>query len=569
MQKTLVYPFLSSEDSLLQHPLTQNDLHHQQSMRDASSRTIHAMLTLVVGELWRFLQRWLAGGVFLFWGLMLALNVAHASSTQQVSSMQPIFPVGILKQISGLKNADGRLVPIDKSRKTYVKFWASWCPLCLSELEELNELAASKPDFNVITIMSPGYLGEKPLAATQEWLRKLPQIKNLTVLLNPQGTIAKSLGVRVYPTSMFLNETGEIERMQRGSITIHDVKNIMKDSTVSLEKATSSHPLKAYDNTQKPIKSEIVYLAGGCFWGMEAYFQRISGVLDVESGYANGQTANPSYQDVIAGSGHAETVKITYDANQLTLPVILQYYFRVIDPTSLNKQGNDRGIQYRTGIYYTDIAQKPIIDKAIQEESKNWDRPIVVEVKPLDNYYPAEEYHQDYLQKNPNGYCHIDVTKADEVIVDPTSYHKPSDEEIRQKLSTQAYEITQHAATERAFTNQYWNFFEPGIYVDVVSGEPLFSSSDKFDSQCGWPSFVKPIAPEVVKYRRDTSYNMNRIEVRSRVADAHLGHVFEDGPRDRGGLRYCINGAALRFIPKDQMQAQGYGYLLNRIQVLK
>lgn len=507
------------------------------------------------------MQRWLV--FFLFLVSLLLTPFSHAQGLFGTSDTPQV-----LNQLLQLKDyADKPATSlINKKQKSYVKFWASWCPLCLSELDEVTELAKSAPDFNVITVLSPGYLGEKNTEQAKSWLKKLPQTKNLTVLIDSHGTIAKSLGIRVYPSAVFLGANGAIERIQRGAITVTDIKNIIQDPTSPLESASMTHkPLTTYHADQKTAKSEVIYLAGGCFWGMEEYFQRIGGVLDVESGYANGRTANPSYQQVIAGSGHAETVKVTYDANQLSLSTILQYYFRVIDPTSLNKQGNDRGVQYRTGVYYTNAAQKPVIEKAIEKEQKNWDKPIVVEVKPLENYYPAEDYHQDYLQKNPNGYCHIDVSKADDVIIDPSLYHKPSDEEIRKKLDTQAYEITQHAATERAFTNQYWNFFEPGIYVDVVSGEPLFSSADKYDSQCGWPSFVKPIAPEVTKYFRDTSHGMDRIEVRSRVADAHLGHVFEDGPRDRGGLRYCINGAALRFVPADQLEAQGYGYLKNKV----
>lgn len=307
--------------------------------------------------------------------------------------------------------------------------------------------------------------------------------------------------------------------------------------------------------------SAVIYLAGGCFWGLEAYFQRIAGVIDAESGYANGTTANPSYEDVVHGSGHAETVKVTYDSQRLSLREVLLYYFRVIDPTSLNQQGNDKGIQYRTGIYFTDIAQKPVIEEVLQQEQMNWQKPIVVEVKPLEHFFSAEPYHQDYLDKNPNGYCHINIRLADRVLIDAANYHKPSAEEIRQKLSPQAYEITQHSGTERAFTNEYWDFFEEGIYVDIISGEPLFSSRDKFASQCGWPSFAQPIAPEVVRYYRDNSHGMQRIEVRSRVADAHLGHVFEDGPLETGGLRYCINGAALRFIPIESLEVEGYAYL--------
>lgn len=189
-----------------------------------------------------------------------------------------------------------------------------------------------------------------------------------------------------------------------------------------------------------------------------------------------------------------------------------------------------------------------------------------MEVLPLKEYYLAEEYHQDYLKKNPNGYCHIDLSKADDIIVDEKKYPKLSEKELRMKLNSKQYEVTQNGDTERAFQNDYWDFFDKGIYVDITTGEPLFSSTDKYASQCGWPSFVKPIVPEVVTYHNDTSFNMIRTEVRSRSGKAHLGHVFDDGPRDRGGKRYCINSAAIQFIPYAEMEAKGYGYLLPLVK---
>lgn len=305
-----------------------------------------------------------------------------------------------------------------------------------------------------------------------------------------------------------------------------------------------------------------IYLAGGCFWGVEAYFERINGVVDSVSGYANGKTENPSYEDVVyKGTGHAETVKVQYDRDKISLETLLEYYFRIIDPTSLNKQGNDRGTQYRTGIYYVDEKDREIVTKKLEELQKRYEKPIVVENKKLENFYLAEEYHQDYLKKNPHGYCHIDITKADEIIIEPQNYIKPSDEELKEILTEEQYVVTQMNGTERAYTNEYWNFFGKGIYVDITTGEPLFSSEDKYNSMCGWPSFTKPIVREVVNYREDRRHNMERVEVRSRSGNSHLGHVFSDGPRDRGGLRYCINGAALKFIPYDELEKEGYGYL--------
>lgn len=305
-----------------------------------------------------------------------------------------------------------------------------------------------------------------------------------------------------------------------------------------------------------------IYLAGGCFWGLEEYFSRITGVTDTTVGYANGQVESTNYQ-LIHQTDHAETVHVTYDENLVSLREILLYYFRVIDPLSINKQGNDVGRQYRTGIYYTNDTDVPVINEVVKEQERQFGQKIAVEVEPLRHYVLAEDYHQDYLKKNPGGYCHINVNDAYQPLVDSGQYEKPSENALKENLSEEAYQVTQHAATERPFHNEYFATFEEGIYVDVTTGEPLFFASDKFDSGCGWPSFTRPIAKDVIKYYQDKSHGMERIEVRSRSGNAHLGHVFTDGPQEQGGLRYCINSAALRFIKKEKMEQAGYGYLLS------
>ena len=305
-----------------------------------------------------------------------------------------------------------------------------------------------------------------------------------------------------------------------------------------------------------------IYLAGGCFWGLEEYFSRIKGATDTTVGYANGQVESTNYQ-LIHQTDHAETVQVTYDDNLVTLRGILLYYFRVIDPLSINKQGNDIGRQYRTGIYYTNDTDALVIDEVTKEQEEQFGQKIAVEVEPLRHYVLAEEYHQDYLKKNPGGYCHINVNDAYQPLVDPSQYEKPSEPTLKETLSEEAYQVTQHAATECPFQNEYFATFEEGIYVDVTTGEPLFFAGDKFDSGCGWPSFTRPIAKDVIKYYQDKSHGMERIEVRSRSGNAHLGHVFTDGPQEQGGLRYCINSAALRFIKKEEMEETGYGYLLS------
>ena len=236
-----------------------------------------------------------------------------------------------------------------------------------------------------------------------------------------------------------------------------------------------------------------IYLAGGCFWGLEEYFSRIEGVEETTVGYANGQVESTNYQ-LIHQTDHAETVHLVYDEERVSLREILLYYFRVIDPLSVNKQGNDVGRQYRTGIYYTNQADKTVIEQVVAEQEKQLGQKIAVELEPLRHYVLAEDYHQDYLKKNPGGYCHINVNDAYQPLVDPGQYEKPTDAELKEQLTEEQYQVTQNSATERPFHNAYNATFEEGIYVDVTTGEPLFFAGDKFESGCGWPSFSRPIA---------------------------------------------------------------------------
>lgn len=308
-----------------------------------------------------------------------------------------------------------------------------------------------------------------------------------------------------------------------------------------------------------------IYFAGGCFWGVEEYFSRIPGVRDAVSGYANGQTENPTYEEVCSGlTGHAETVRVSYEPRIVSLETLTEQFFQIIDPTVRDRQGNDAGRQYRTGVYYADAAEQGSLERIFAAEQKKYKQKIVTELAPLENFCAAEEYHQDYLKKNPGGYCHIDFSaldglKAKAPPAPEREYAKLSAAELRKKLTPTQYAVTQEAATERPFANEYFDNREPGLYVDVVTGAPLFSSEAKFDSGCGWPSFSKPIDPAAVAERHDDSYGMSRTEVRSQTGDSHLGYVFDDGPRDKGGLRYCINSAALRFIPYDKLNEEGYG----------
>lgn len=295
-----------------------------------------------------------------------------------------------------------------------------------------------------------------------------------------------------------------------------------------------------------------IYLAGGCFWGMQQYFAGVHGVLETEVGYANTLYPNPRYEDI--DSDYAETLRIVFDAEVSPLQFILDLYFDVIDPTSLNRQGGDVGRQYRTGIYYIDEEDESIIRKSLDKLQERYLQPIVVESLPLTNFYSAEEYHQDYLRKNPGGYCHIGRDK----IVKAQRKKYVDVDALRARLSPIQFHVTQENGTEPPFHNEYFNHFERGIYVDVIDGTPLFSSDDKFESGCGWPAFTKPLLISSIAFFQDDSCEMRRTEVRSKGSGAHLGHVFDDAPMELGGERYCINSASLRFIPIEKMIAEGY-----------
>jgi len=314
--------------------------------------------------------------------------------------------------------------------------------------------------------------------------------------------------------------------------------------------------------------SKTIYLAGGCFWGMEKLMQSIPGVLDAVSGYANGtgeQDAN--YQTVCSGkTGFRETVRVTYDPARVSLDQLLFAYFETIDPTAVNRQGHDIGTQYQAGVYYTDAESQHTAERIFAIERARTPG-FSVELGPLVNFFEAEEYHQDYLDKNPGGYCHIPFAKIAQLskgTIDAGRYTKPDDADIRAKLSPEQFAVTQKSATERPFTSEFFGSSERGLYVDVVTGEPLFTSENKYQSSCGWPSFTKPVEPSVVIERGDDSHGMRRVEVRSRAGDSHLGHVFDGDPESPNGVRYCINGASLRFIPFEELDAQGYGYLKDK-----
>lgn len=302
-----------------------------------------------------------------------------------------------------------------------------------------------------------------------------------------------------------------------------------------------------------------IYLAGGCFWGIEAYFQRVKGILATRVGYANGKSFETSYAR-LKDTDHAETVEVVYDENIINLAEIFERFYRIIDVSSFNKQGNDVGRQYRSGIYYIDDYAAAVAKVSLALLAKHTGAPIAIELEKLTHFIEAEDYHQNYLKNNPTGYCHINLSMASEKI---SRQQALKDAEIAAlALDEESLDILLHKATERPFSSEYNAFSEVGLYVDKISRQALFSSEDKYDAGCGWPSFTKTISTDAVLYLADNSYGMQRIEVQSSIQAAHLGHVFNDGLKEKGSLRYCINGKSLLFIPLAKLVDSPYEHYL-------
>jgi peptide methionine sulfoxide reductase msrA/msrB len=315
-------------------------------------------------------------------------------------------------------------------------------------------------------------------------------------------------------------------------------------------------------------KLEVATFAGGCFWCVEAPFESFDGVDHVISGYAGGEKKNPTYEEVSSGkTGYLEAVQVYFDPAVISYVELLDIYWQQFDPTDAGGSFYDRGPQYHSAIFYHDQKQKELAEESKREldRSGKFDKPVVTRIRPFTTFYPAEDYHQDYYKKNPVHYNSYKKGSGRSDFIyrvwgEEGKYRDniPDKDSLKQKLTDLQYQVTQNAATERPFENTFWDNKKQGIYVDIVSGEPLFSSTDKYESGCGWPSFTKPIDSRYLEKRTDNKLGMQRIEVRSKVADSHLGHVFTDGP-DPSGLRYCINSASLRFIPRDKMKEEGYG----------
>jgi len=332
--------------------------------------------------------------------------------------------------------------------------------------------------------------------------------------------------------------------------------------------------------------------AGGCFWCVEAGFEKMPGVVTAISGFSGGPEKNPAYKEVARGlTGHREVVLVVYDPDKITYKELTYGLFKQIDPTDADGSFVDRGFQYSSAVYYNNSDEKSIAEEVIAElnASGKYDAPIVTAVEKFEAFYPAEQYHQDYYKENPlkyryyrNGsgrdqYLETIWTedelnpKSKQVVLpsmdgdgfDADTFVKPSDEVLKEALTPIQYKVTQHEGTERPFNNDYWDNKDEGIYVDIVSGEPLYSSTDKYKSGTGWPSFTKPLEPTNVVEKEDKRLFTTRTEIRSKHGDNHIGHVFNDGPEESTGLRYCMNSAAMHFIPKERLEAEGYGEYMS------
>lgn len=432
----------------------------------------------------------------------------------------------------------------------------------------------------------------------------MKKIIMLLIALIIIGSVAAyGLQVRNAERATALSQRLLAAQVQQENSEVEEIASVEASST-TVETGTTQQASKGSATTTTPKAKKVVatkeaLLADGCFWCVQHDLQELAGVLKVVSGYAGGTNDNPTYENY-AEYGHREVVLVSYDANKVSYANLVEHIIKHGDPSDANGSFHDRGPQYAPAIYFASEEEKIAAHKVISEIDALhvFEKPLPLVVIPTVKFWPAEEYHQDYGNKNPLRYSYYRSgsgrdafikahwgEKADELTVSGNvvqtgkvksavgvnqqmpwkSYVKPSDSELRKLLTPLQYSVSQQSGTEPPHDNLYDNNFADGIYVDILSGEPLYSSRDKFDSGTGWPSFVSPITNDAVVLKDDNTLFHTRTEVRSRYADDHLGHVFPDGPVERGGLRYCMNSASMRFVPKAEMEKEGYGYLLSAL----